>query len=125
MAAKRKISDDEDEQSQSEQEQVAKKPKKAAAPKKEKKEKPAAKKTKKDTKEDKEGGESPEHTLPLISKKRVSVRKFKGKTLVDIREYYVDDGEEKPGRKGIALSVEDWKELVKNVDQITEWADKA
>lgn len=34
----------------------------------------------------------------------VSVRDFKGKVLIDIREYWMDqEGEMKPGRKGIVL----------------------
>ncbi|KAI0280983.1 transcriptional Coactivator p15-domain-containing protein, partial [Russula aff. rugulosa BPL654] len=37
--------------------------------------------------------------LDLGRKKRVTVRSFKGNTLVDIREYYGADGEEKPGKK--------------------------
>uniref|UniRef100_A0A3P8TEU3 Activated RNA polymerase II transcriptional coactivator p15 n=1 Tax=Amphiprion percula TaxID=161767 RepID=A0A3P8TEU3_AMPPE len=39
----------------------------------------------------------------------VSVRDFKGKVLIDIREYWMNqDGEMKPGKKGISLSPEQW-----------------
>ena len=43
------------------------------------------------------------YTVMQISNKRnVSVRTFKGRVMVDIREYYEDSGsgELKPGRKG-------------------------
>jgi len=36
----------------------------------------------------------------IDDKKRISVRKFKGKTYVDIREFYEKDGEQLPGKKG-------------------------
>lgn len=38
---------------------------------------------------------------------------FKGKTFVDIREYYTDkaSGQEKPGKKGISLQMDDWNTL--------------
>lgn len=53
---------------------------------------------------------------PSISggKKKASVSVFKGKALVNIREYYVDKatGEEKPGSKGIALTKEQWEALL-------------
>ncbi|KAF8499684.1 transcriptional Coactivator p15-domain-containing protein [Russula emetica] len=48
----------------------------------------------------------------LGKKKRVTVRSFKGNTLVDIREYYGAEGDEKPGKKGISLTVEQWKSLM-------------
>jgi len=59
-----------------------------------------------------------EHYLDLGKKKRVTVRDFKGSTLIDIREYYGAGDEEKPGKKGIALSVEQWQELSRNVSEI-------
>ena len=36
----------------------------------------------------------------------VDVRDFKGKALIDIREYYDAGGQLKPGKKGIALNVQ-------------------
>ncbi|KAI9449411.1 transcriptional Coactivator p15-domain-containing protein [Lactarius psammicola] len=50
--------------------------------------------------------------VDLGKKKRVTVRSFKGITLIDIREYYGSEGDEKPGKKGISLSVEQWKSLM-------------
>ncbi|XP_021734607.1 RNA polymerase II transcriptional coactivator KIWI-like isoform X2 [Chenopodium quinoa] len=39
-----------------------------------------------------------------ISKnRRVSVRSWQGKVMVDIREFYVKDGKQMPGRKGIFI----------------------
>jgi len=41
------------------------------------------------------------------------VREFKGKTYVDIREYYVDKNtmETRPGKKGISLNCEQYQKL--------------
>ena len=40
--------------------------------------------------------------MQISNKRNVSVRTFKGRVMVDIREYYEDSGsgELKPGRKG-------------------------
>ncbi|KAN0132091.1 PC4 domain containing protein [Lactarius tabidus] len=56
--------------------------------------------------------------VDLGKKKRVTVREFKGSTLIDIREYYGSEGEEKPGKKGISLSVEQWRNLMEASEAI-------
>jgi len=50
----------------------------------------------------------------------VGVSEFRGKKLISIREYYTtDDGEMRPGKKGISLTVDQWKKfktVIKDVD---------
>jgi len=53
--------------------------------------------------------------------KRARVHQFKGKTYVDLREFYVDKSTEetKPGKKGISLNVEEYqmlKEIIPEID---------
>ncbi|XP_062411022.1 SUB1 regulator of transcription a [Sardina pilchardus] len=51
----------------------------------------------------------------------VSVRNFKGKVLIDIREYWIDqEGEMKPGRKGISLNPEQWSQLKEQISEIDD-----
>lgn len=52
--------------------------------------------------------------------KWVTVRDFRGKVLIDIREFYSKDGEELPGKKGISLQPEQWKKLVEYTDEIND-----
>lgn len=55
----------------------------------------------------------------LDGKKRVTVREFKGKTYIDIREFYDGkDGEKLPGKKGISLQPELWRKLIGMADEI-------
>lgn len=49
---------------------------------------------------------------------------FKGSLLVHIREYYEDQGVEKPSSKGIALSVDQWKKLAEQVKEISAAVDE-
>ncbi|KAK0195590.1 transcriptional Coactivator p15-domain-containing protein [Armillaria mellea] len=56
--------------------------------------------------------------IDLGKKKRATVRSFKGMPLLDIREFYGQEGDEKPGKKGISLSLEQWNTLKKGVDTI-------
>jgi len=51
--------------------------------------------------------------------RQVTVRKWGGKVLVDIRQYYSDNEEIKPGKKGISLTKDQWnnlKSLVNDID---------
>lgn len=43
--------------------------------------------------------------MDLGRKKRATVRAFKDTPLLDIREFYGADGDEKPGKKGISLNL--------------------
>uniref|UniRef100_A0A023FT67 Activated RNA polymerase II transcriptional coactivator p15 n=1 Tax=Amblyomma parvum TaxID=251391 RepID=A0A023FT67_AMBPA len=56
----------------------------------------------------------------MIGKKRyVSVREFKGRVMVDIREYYEDSNcDLKPGKKGICLQLDQWNALKNQIDDI-------
>lgn len=85
-----------------------------------KKEKPAKKAAKKSTKRDDVIRENGEIAILLDQYKRLSIRKFKGKLLIDIREFYPSEGEMKPGRKGIALSLDNWNKISEQVDFINE-----
>jgi hypothetical protein len=48
----------------------------------------------------------------------VSVSEFRGKPLVNIREYYEANGKLLPGKKGVSLSTDQWEQLKKFIDKI-------
>ncbi|XP_021234434.1 activated RNA polymerase II transcriptional coactivator p15-like [Numida meleagris] len=102
-----------------EEEEEGKKRKKEMSMKSEKRPKVEAKHSRVAAKA--QGQSSEEEGMFQIGKMRyVRVSCFKGKVLVDIREFYMDkEGDMKPGRKGIALSAEQWnqlKEIIPEVD---------
>ncbi|KAK3703087.1 hypothetical protein LTR37_014698 [Vermiconidia calcicola] len=73
------------------------------------------KKTVKETQEDDEGNEYWE----LSGKRRLQVSEFKGTTMVNIREYYNDkEGKSLPGKKGIALSIDQYTAFLELVPEI-------
>jgi activated RNA polymerase II transcriptional coactivator p15 len=47
----------------------------------------------------------------LSWKRRVTVKKWRATVLIDIREYWGEGEDLKPGKKGISLSLEQWKAL--------------
>lgn len=60
---------------------------------------------------------SDDAVFELGNMRKVTVSVFKGRVLVNFREFYEDKatGEEKPGSKGIALSLDQWKKFAEQV----------
>ena len=49
----------------------------------------------------------------------VSISEFRGQVRVDIREFYFDDnGDRRPGKKGISLSMDEWNKLKSHLPKI-------
>ena len=60
-----------------------------------------------------------EGRFQLSNNRYLTVSLFKTKVRVDIREYYMDDkGERKPGKKGISLSLDEWKKMKEQLEDI-------
>lgn len=77
----------------------------------------------KKAKESAKVAEDADPTWDLDKNKRVKVREFKGRTSVDIREYYLKDGNLLPGKKGISLQPAQWRKLVEIAGEITKELD--
>ncbi|KEZ45245.1 hypothetical protein SAPIO_CDS2719 [Scedosporium apiospermum] len=54
----------------------------------------------------------------LPKSRRVTVSEFKKATYVNIREYYEKDGKVLPGKKGISLSLDQYREFLKAIPSI-------
>ena len=56
----------------------------------------------------------------LGNMKKVCVRDFKGKTYIDIREYYVDKStmDTRPGKKGSSMNTLQYQKLKSIMDEI-------
>ncbi|KAH9520424.1 Transcriptional coactivator [Bulinus truncatus] len=93
---------------------------------KSKKKKPAAKsvkETKVDKKEETAGptkNSSGEFMFQISKMRFATVSEFRGKAMVSIREYYEKDGDLRPGKKGISLSVDQWQALKEKIPEIDE-----
>ncbi|WVO22265.1 uncharacterized protein IAS62_003595 [Cryptococcus decagattii] len=73
-----------------------------------------------------ENNDDGEEFFKLSEYRRLTVRTFKGKTLVDIREMYKDksSGALKPGSKGISLTAEQWEILRNNIQNVDKMVKK-
>ncbi|KAI8043345.1 RNA polymerase II transcriptional coactivator [Drosophila gunungcola] len=58
-------------------------------------------------------------TWTLEGLRQVRINEFRGRKMVDIREYYEKGGETLPGKKGISLSIKQWKKLLEVAEEVT------
>ncbi|CAK7266587.1 hypothetical protein SEPCBS119000_002106 [Sporothrix epigloea] len=54
----------------------------------------------------------------LSKMRRVGISHFQNATLINIREYYESAGQMRPGKKGISLSLEQYKALIRAIPDI-------
>ncbi|EDW28849.1 GL18728 [Drosophila persimilis] len=66
------------------------------------------------------GGDGEATTWTLERMRQVRINEFRGRKMVDIREFYEKNGETLPGKKGICLSILQWKKLLEHADEITK-----
>ncbi|KAG0002909.1 hypothetical protein BGZ80_005897 [Entomortierella chlamydospora] len=60
-------------------------------------------------------------TEKLGSMKRLCMRSWRKQTLIDIREFYHDEnGDPKPGKRGISLTKDQFQYIIDNIDQISK-----
>lgn len=76
--------------------------------------------------EEDEAGTADERKWLLSDRRQVSVRSFKGTTFCDLRELYLDrqDGQWKPGKKGLTLNLDELEELLKIGNECMEHLSK-
>ncbi|XP_043105913.1 SUB1 regulator of transcription a [Puntigrus tetrazona] len=117
--SKEVLSSTSDSDSDSEVETKAKRKKQAAPEKPSKKQKSGE--TSKVSSASKSSSSKNDNMFQIGKMRYVSVRDFKGKVLIDIREYWMDqEGEMKPGRKGISLNPEQWNQLKEQMGEIDD-----
>ncbi|UJR31059.1 hypothetical protein I4U23_018569 [Adineta vaga] len=63
-------------------------------------------------------GQNGERLYEFGKLRYVSVSEFRGKPYINIREYYDDKGVEKPGKKGISLTADQWDKLKSLINQV-------
>jgi len=56
--------------------------------------------------------------IELGNMKYATVSEFKGKCYVGVREYYFKEDKLMPGKKGVAMNMDQWRRLKQNLDTI-------
>ncbi|RZC32908.1 activated RNA polymerase II transcriptional coactivator p15 [Asbolus verrucosus] len=66
------------------------------------------------------GSDGEENSWDLGKNRFVKLSEFKGKWYVNIREFYNADGELRPGKKGIMLTMEQWQKFKDIIPDLEE-----
>ncbi|XP_054743271.1 RNA polymerase II transcriptional coactivator [Anastrepha obliqua] len=66
------------------------------------------------------GSANPNGPWTIEKLRRVRINEFKGRKMVDIREFYEKDGEILPGKKGISLYPHQWKKLLELAPEVNK-----
>ncbi|XP_046574425.1 activated RNA polymerase II transcriptional coactivator p15-like [Haliotis rubra] len=61
-----------------------------------------------------------EQMFQIARMRFATVSEFRGKAMVSIREYYEADGDLRPGKKGISLTMDQWNSLKDQIEDIDE-----
>lgn len=56
--------------------------------------------------------------MRVVCRRKATISVFKDKPMVNIREFYEKDGEQRPGKQGISLPPEQWHKLTAGFDAL-------
>ncbi|XP_071118057.1 activated RNA polymerase II transcriptional coactivator p15-like [Haliotis cracherodii] len=92
--------------------------------------KPEKKSDKAEKREDKKAGgdkarttktnSNGEKMFQIARMRYATISEFRGKAMVSIREYYEADGDLRPGKKGISLTLDQWNSLKDQIEDIDD-----
>ncbi|XP_018796652.1 PREDICTED: RNA polymerase II transcriptional coactivator [Bactrocera latifrons] len=69
---------------------------------------------------DTNSSENPSGPWTIEKLRQVRINEFKGRKMVDIREFYEKNGEILPGKKGISLHPHQWKKLLELAPEVNK-----
>ncbi|CAD8048131.1 unnamed protein product [Paramecium primaurelia] len=68
--------------------------------------------------------EDGQYFFDLTTYKKIAISKFKGNTMISLREYFDKDGQMLPTKKGITLSLDNWEKFKQYIGEIDECINK-